>query len=301
MQGGGTEIFMACANIEQYTGINIADRFEGVKRDLYLSCWEYMHKAFGDNVEFERMKYQILLCPETRDYLYRAPEPSRYIYGSRPVLEKIVYDLTAPLKTEREKALAILVYIRDLYKTNCMLRGSDGNDWIDYFYGGTEEELIKKGEWLCERVARLMAALCEIAGMPGRVIFHMANGHLTSEIFLEGKWSYFDPRKGLFYLDEEGKIMSLAELMDNPDMIYRQSDEVYSYHSDYWTLEDCNDGNHDRYFNQNEIQCLVPYSLADSYKYHFNWMPATRLEDHHTAERDLAHDEYVKCIKEYLG
>ena len=167
-------------------------------------------------MEFERLAEQVLYCSSTRSYLYaNKPESVKYVKGSRPYLEKIVYDICKGCNTDREKVLAILVYVRDLHKK---VGG------VDYFYGGTEEELIKKGEWFCERVSRLMVGLCEIAGFPGRIIFHIAAGHLTVEIFFEGKWGYFDPRCGMFYMDGQNRFLSVAEILEHRAIISKQNE-----------------------------------------------------------------------------
>lgn len=253
-------------SLEQYTGLNIADRLEGMARECYLCCWEWMKNAWGNNVEFQRMENQVLFCPETRDYLYgQKPDAVKYIVGSRPFLEKIVDGACEGCSTDREKVLAILVYIRDLHKK---VSGAD------FFYGGTEEELIKKSEWFCERVSRLMVGLCEIIGLPGRIIFHVASGHLTCEIFFEGKWAYIDPRCGMFCLDENEKFMSVEEIINNREIIFRQSDFVNSFHSPHWSLDFRQHRNYHFCFNPREIQCFGEYSLMDAEKYNFDWMPS---------------------------
>ena len=251
-------------NIEKYKGLNIADQLEGTARECYIACWEWMKYAWGNNVEFERMSDHILLCDETYDYLYTNSAPKvRYVRGTRPVLEKIVDEVCKDCKSEREKVLAILSYIRDMHKK---VGGAD------YFYGGTEEDLIKKSEWFCERVARVMAGLCEIAGMPVRIVFHVAGGHVTNEIYLEGKWSYFDPRWGSFFMDGN-KFLSVDEIVNNREIIHNQSDFVKSYRTDYWAQDYLEHHSYHFYFSPREIQCLGNYSLMDADKYHFEWVP----------------------------
>lgn len=263
---------MKAEMIEKYTGIQIADRLEGYQKEVYLANWEYMHVTYGDNVEFERLASQIMLCDETRDHLYKAPPaPVRYVPGTRPVLEKIVQSVCTDYMSDRDKILAILCYIRDLYIK------VDGED---FFYGGTEEDLIKKNEWFCERVSRLMVGLCEIAGFPGRIIMHVAAGHLTTEIHFEDKWGYIDPRCGLFYLDAEGRFMSVEEILRDRDRIYKQKDWVKSFHSPYWSIEFREHRNYHFCFSPLEIQCFGDYSLMDSVKYHFGWVSHNKaIED----------------------
>ena len=142
--------------IDDYKGKNAINQMETERLKLLFSAaWENMRNCFGDNVDYERFHDEILYCEETRDYLYCSPPPTaRYEMGTRPVLEEVVEGVTRGLSTDRERALALLSYTRDL-------KNKSGNR--DYFYGGTEEELIKKGEKYCERLSRLMVALCEVA------------------------------------------------------------------------------------------------------------------------------------------
>ena len=270
--------------IRAYTGIHIADQLTGMARECYLSCWEWMKYAWGDNVEFERLKEQVLYCKATRDYLYdKKPKSVQYVRGSRPYLEKIVDNICKECVTEREKVLAILVYVRDLHKKfGCR----------DYFYGGTEEELIKKGEWYCERVSRLMVGLCEIAGFPGRIIFHIASGHLTVEIYFEGKWAYFDPRCGMFCVDKQGRFLSVEEILNDREIIFKQSDWVNRYHAPYWSLDYRQHRNYYFCFNPRELQCYVEYSLMDADKYHFEWV--STYESKAPAGERTPHSRYTE-------
>ena len=142
----------------------------------------------------------------------------------------------------------------------------------DYFYGGTEEELIKKGEWFCERVARVMVALCETQGMVGRIVFHIGAGHLTNEIYLEGGWAYFDPRCGMFCVDENGRFMSVDDIVRDRNVIYRQPNWVTDYHARYWSLDYRQHRNYHFCFSPYELQCIGEYSLADADKYNFEWV-----------------------------
>lgn len=253
-------------DITKYTGNNIPSVLvdENAKQ-AYRYCVKYMHENYGDNVDYEHMLRQILLCDATRAYLYEsAPNPVRYIPGTRPFLEKIVKEVTKDCTSDRDKVLAILCFVRDNYK------GFNGES---SFFGGTEEDLVRKHEWGCEHVSRLMIGLCEIAGFPGRIVFHIAAGHITSEIFLEGKWAYFDPRCGLFYLWEDRRFMSVDEIIHNREMIYKQTDFVRHYHNPHWQFEYRQHRNYHFCLSPLEINCFTPYSLMDADTYHFEWTP----------------------------
>ena len=251
-------------DINAYKGIQIAERLDGIEKELYETAWSCMHKLWGDNVEFQRLSEQILLCKETEGYLYPETAPCvKYIRGARPSLDRLGDLICAGLESDREKVLAILRYIRDMHEK---VGGQD------YFYGGTEEELIKKSEWFCERVARVMVALCETQGIAGRIVFHVAAGHVTNEIYLEGGWAYFDPRCGMFCVDEKDRFLSVAEIVKDRDSIYRQPKWVTDYHAKFWSLDYRQHRNYHFCFSPRELQCIGEYSLADAERYDFEWV-----------------------------
>jgi len=257
-------------SILKYTGSNIPDVLpDDIAKNTYRIAIRCMHETFGDNVEYEQTLRQILLCDATRDYLYGdAPAPVRYVPGTRPMLEQVVAETTAGCTTEREKVLALLCFVRDNY--------IDEEHFEQAFFGGTEEDLIRKHEWCCEQVSRLMIGLCEIVGCPGRIVFHIAAGHVTCEIFLEGKWAYFDPRCGLFYLWEDGRFMSVDEVVHNRHRIYEQEDWVYAYQNPYWGVDYRKHRNYHFCLSPLEMNCITPYSLMDADTYHFGWTPINK-------------------------
>ena len=73
-------------DLNAYTGKNIADRLDGIEKECYLSAWNWMEYAWGDNVEFQRLSGHILLCDETRGYLYGSEaHEQRYIRHRLPI------------------------------------------------------------------------------------------------------------------------------------------------------------------------------------------------------------------------
>ena len=198
-------------DITEYQGINILRKLtDPARQEQYYANWQLLRINYGDNVEWQRLKKQTLLCDETREYLYGTPPaPVRYVKGTRPVLEKYVEKIICDCQTNREKVLALMVFCRDLYKKHGSAR--------QMFFGGTEEELIEKGENLCECLGRLMVALCEIAGIPGRIVLHMT-GHITSEVFFENHWNYVDPCYGSVFVDSTDRMLSVE-----PSALFRFS------------------------------------------------------------------------------
>ena len=60
---------------------------------------------------------------------------------------------TSRAESPADKALALMRFCRDAH-----LEAGREPSHDDYVYGGTEEELIAKGEWLCEGLSRLYVA-----------------------------------------------------------------------------------------------------------------------------------------------
>lgn len=273
--------------IEQYMGEKIPEVLTTKEeKEIYKVNWDQLYINYGDNVEWQRLKKQILLCDETRDYLYAVPSPVKYQKGTRPYLEAVVEKVTKNCTSPREKVLSLLVFCRDLYKTHDE----------QLFYGGTEEELIKKGENLCECMGRLMVSLCEICSFPGRIVMQIVGGHIVCEIFLENTWAYFDPRCGMFYLDENNKFLSIDELVKNPHYILEQKDWVRDFVSAKWTYEQRMDRNHNILFSKKELQCFCDYSLMDAPEYDYEWKSLKNAERDGLFVINKRYDELTQII-----
>jgi hypothetical protein len=221
-----------------------------------------MFANYGKNVDFSLRNQAILLDSDSRGLLYSdaAVPPCRYIPGSRPLLEKVVASCRVA-GNEQETALNLMRFCRDLYK-----KRGDGQPLA---YGGTEEAMIERGEILCEELARLMVALCEAAGLPGRIVLHCVGGHYTTEIFADGKWCYMDPRMGIYFLKPDGRAASIAELMDSPQIIENQPEsvpkDVVAYAEWEFRAWKCRN----IYFTPVELNCFIYYSLTDSHLYDY--------------------------------
>ena len=251
-------------NIKDYMGLNIVKRLKtNAQRNVYMENWEHLYLNYGENVDWQKLKRQILLCDATKDYIYSVPNKPGYVQGTRPLLEAEVANAVSGAETDRAKVLKVLAYCRDLYLKH------GGNTEYPY-YGGTEEDLIEKGENLCECMGRLMVSLCEILGFAGRIVTHIARGHITCEIYIDGKWSYFDPRFGMFYVDETGAFLSVAELVENRHYILNQPEWVKEYISAQCKYEERQKVNYEFCFSPKEIQTFCDYSLMDCDKYNFD-------------------------------
>ena len=266
----------ALYNGEKATGLEALDAYAGQaaeqalvgedRKKAYRLNYEQMRVNYGDNVDFQLRQEQVVLCPQTVDVLYGqfAPVATRYQKGTRPELERVVREVAAHCGTEREKVLALMRYCRDLYDEK-WYKG----EFNHYVYGGTEEELIEKGEILCECLGRLMVALCEIAGIPGRIVMHVIGGHICAEIYVDGHWAYVDPRCGVYFLKPDGSFASVWDLWQGPELIRAQGDAVKAEVSPWFTWEERAWKCEHKYFHPDEINGFENYSLADAGRYNY--------------------------------
>ncbi len=281
------------AELGPYTGLAAVERVVGEARKRAVRLNHAQLRAnYGETVDFQLRDRQVLLCAQTVDVLYSAYTPSevRYVRGSRPELERIVAEVTRGCATGTEKALALMRYCRDLYRAEWY-----GAGFENYVYGGTEEQLIEKGEILCECLGRLHVALCEIAGLPGRVVMHVIGGHICSEIKVDEGWAYMDPRCGVYFRKADGRLASVWELMLHPEWVRGQADAVKCDSSRWFTWEERAWKCEHLYFTPDEVNAFENYRLADSGNYGYAQKPmaAARADGLFTINAD-----YVAAIYE---
>ena len=256
-------------DLEAYTGAEAAERIAGEdRRNGYLYNYRQLEINYARAVDFQLRKKQVILCPQTVNFIYDrfTPLEVRYEKGTRPELERVVSRVTAGCTSERGKVLALMRFCRDRHK-------KPGLSWSEYVYGGTEEQMIDKPEILCETLGRLMVALCEIAGLPGRIVMHDIGGHICSEILIDGHWAYIDPRCGVYFLKPDGKIASVLELCQEPSIIHAQPDHVKAEVSDQWTWHYRAWKCENMYFHPKEVNGFENYSLSETEEYSYAQLP----------------------------
>lgn len=249
--------------LQEYTGVNIPSKIEDpARREAFIINWKHMWGNYGEGVDAQLLWEQILLCDATEEILYQPPEPTRYVKGSRPVLERYAKEITKDAASETECAIAIMRYMRDTFY-KCRGR--------QLFWGGTEEVLLEKGEQLCECVARLEVALLEVLSIPARIITHTIGGHVTTEVFADGKWGYVDPRCGMYFYLEDGRLASLIELIRDHSIMDKQPEAVVSDVSPRFPYEGRIEALKRAYCSTLEVNTFKYYSLADAERYNYTW------------------------------
>ncbi len=82
-----------------------------------------------------------------------------------------------------------------------------------------EEQLVRSGEAWCSEQARVFVRLCQVAGIPARMVYLFyadnKNGHTIAEFHADGRWSMADATYFCaFPAADDGHLMSAAEAQE---------------------------------------------------------------------------------------
>jgi len=265
------ELITSLEDLTPYTGRAAELTIAGeARRRAFRANYAQLFINYGNTVDFQLRQEQVILCEETVDFLYSEFTPLiiRYEPGSRPQLEEVVGRATDGCTSDRDAAVRLMRLCRDLYHDRWYTAEFD-----HYVYGGTEEQLLEKGEILCECLGRLHVALCEIAGIPGRVIMHVVGGHICSEVYVDEHWAYFDPRCGMYFEKSDGSLASVRDLLENPALIHAQREELKAEVSPWFTWEERAWKCEHKYFTPAEINGYQNYSLSEAHRYRYDQKP----------------------------
>jgi len=168
--------------------------------------WHDCHRNvyLRGSVDYVFHDQQIALTPETEAWFYSADAVRlpTHAPGTRRLLEQAVAEQTAGCRTDRAKAMALVHLVGTPETSPYRHRG----EAFTSFLGGTEDEVLRKGWRMCNEISRVLAFLCQIAGMPARCLFLFTDpltridGHAMTEIFFDGKWNLVEQNIGIMYL-----------------------------------------------------------------------------------------------------
>ncbi len=199
-------------DIARYTGI-------GQFGPAYRHMFEHDPHAAGsvDRILAERM---IRLRSESAGYLYDryTPLDIKCEHGSRPELERFARMVSATSGDVEETIEGIGAF------TSCLEGKVIGEGPDEMLFGGTEEQVMRRGSDWCTDVARVGCVLCQIAGLPSRLVFlidtgNAYSGHVIIETYRREGWGAIDTSTGVVYKDEDGRPASTWELMNQPELI----------------------------------------------------------------------------------
>jgi hypothetical protein len=169
-----------------------------------------------DRVLVERM---VRLCPETVGYLYEEHTPAevRYQRGTRPELERHLDVALACCESGEEKIEGICRFCNGLQEG-----ATDDLDGMQV--GGTEEEIIRRRSDWCTEVARVGCVLCQIAGLPARMVYlfdtgQAYSGHAITEVYRSGVWGAACPHTDVVYRHRDGRPASVWDLKEERALV----------------------------------------------------------------------------------
>lgn len=198
-------------NISAYKGISQFGR-------AYKVMFENDPHAPG-SVDLVLLGNMMRLCSQTAEYLYKEYTPARVFYdmGTRPRLERHVQKIIAGRHSDEDRIEAIAQFTASLQEN-----ASDNSDAMRL--GGSEEEIIARGSDWCPEVARVGCVLCQVAGIPARIVYLIDtekaySGHVIMEVYREEGWGGVDPMTNVVYRHSPSKPASTWDLMNNPRLI----------------------------------------------------------------------------------
>jgi len=162
-----------------------------------------------------------------RLYDSRRRPTSSYHSGTRPQLEAAAWALR---ESDPEATIAAIA------KRTSSLADRAPHRIEALRFGGSEEAILDRGSDWCADVARVAAALAQVAGIPSRIvqladIARPYSGHTVIEAFRGRRWGCVDSRTGVVYLDPRGQPASTWDLIRHPAWIsryYRSDSAPYS-------------------------------------------------------------------------
>jgi hypothetical protein len=264
-------------DVSRYTGLD-ADCGDQRQAAVLLENSTISRNVYRPGtVDYVFFDQAVVLNEKTAEYLYSEFTPLEQPYqpGSRVFLEKAVKAATAGCKSDADRAIALNDWVRDVPVMYGRDAGPFGGATGDVFHGGAEEEVIRKGSSMCNEQSRVLAIMAQIAGLPSRYVGHMTlidyddpnsgTGHGVNEIYVDGSWAYFDIR-GRYFLKDDGSFASTWDLLQDPELVNRQNEEVLSHR---WSR-----GRHDtfgRFYLPPSVTIVVNYLAADHASYDYSW------------------------------
>lgn len=194
----------------------------------YAFMLEHDAHASG-SVDRALTRAMVRLCPQTVEYLYGTFTPLDVLYEERswPRLEDVVSRIVLSAAGPEEAVSCIVKYTRSL-------GGHAEQDLHKMRVGGTEEQIIARGSDWCTDVARVACVLCQVAGIPCRMVylFDLAqaySGHAIVEAYRSEMWGAADPSTGVVYHKSGGEPATVWELMNDVNLVEAHAGPGASY------------------------------------------------------------------------
>ena len=180
------------------------------------------HRIYGEHtVDALLQDTAITVAPATYERLSAPPDLSRFrldeLPHRRPLLTALVDHLD--LRGMRRERLGRLArFTADLERLFPSPEHSAARGYYptpdDFWWGGTEEQVIAKGSDWCHEVARVYCALAQVAGIPARIVYTLGreDAHAVAEAFADGAWTLVDPLAAKVYANAADGPFSVVDM-----------------------------------------------------------------------------------------
>lgn len=152
--------------------------------------------------------------PETAKYLYEEYTPLHVDYkkGTLPTYEAVAAKFTPGLTTDTDKAIALLTKavpasVKHPVMPPCGPPTKPDRNLDD-------EALIKSGCAWCNEQARVFIRLCQVSGIPARMVHLFGQNHTVAEFYADGRWVMADASNFFVAAGTDGKLLSAAQCHD---------------------------------------------------------------------------------------
>jgi hypothetical protein len=168
-------------------------------------------------IDFWQANHFIVYRSETAKFLYERYTPTTVHYnykaGTLPAFERIVDRHLSSITGDRNKAIVLVREVMPRLMKHPGMAPLGPACPTDR--GLLDEPLLASGQGLCNEQARVFVRLCQVAGIPARLIFlfysNKKNGHVVAEFYADGRWSMADASYFCVFPAEDGRLMSAAE------------------------------------------------------------------------------------------
>jgi hypothetical protein len=160
-------------------------------------------------------------------WFYRSFTYPRVFYqpGSRPILEKIVWEQTKADSPDIDRLRACLEVVVQRMPHYILLGYNGAAD-----RALTEEGLLQSGHGWCNEQARVLVALTQIARLPSRLVFAQSRdgeiAHVVAEVYVDGNWVLVDQTEGLIFTRQDGRPINVLDLRTDP-AVWREANAMY--------------------------------------------------------------------------
>ena len=188
---------------------------------------------------------------ETARFIYGDYTPLKvdYVKGTLPAYEAVVSKYTAGCANDTERAVALLTKAMPALASHPTMPPCGPGVKPDRNLN--DEPLLASRLAWCNEQARIFVRLCQVAGLPARIV-HLfysdkQTGHTVAEFHADGRWCLADASWFTVFPGPDGKLLSAAQCHDRAagqkhlglayhrrmqELIKRSDKELYPAHPD---------------------------------------------------------------------